>query len=159
MDTLIILTPIVMAIASGIWVSHHSKHHLPWIRTWLKTIFALVGIPVSAYCLLMAIGLTDTDVKWLIAPLSFMLFNGIASVVGVLGYSIFSIANIKRNIIFKNTDSKHSNHVNNSEFHNDDYKGWGIIYAGDYAVANDSQREAYNRANIHMYDEYDDDNY
>lgn len=158
MDTFITLSPIVMAIASGLWVSHRRKNKAPWIRTWLKAIAVLAGIPVAAYCIFMALGLTDADVKWILAPLSFMLFNGVASVVGVFGYNIFSIVNTKNNLIKRKVNSKHSERSHNPDYHNDHYNYWGIIYASDYAVANDERREEYNRANIYMYDEYDDDN-
>lgn len=156
MDTFVTLTPIVIAIASGFWVAHCRKHNSPWIRTWVKAMSVLIGIPVSVYCIFMALGLTDANVKWILAPLSFMLFNGIASVLGVFVYNIFSIINAKKDLFKRDAGSKRSH---NPDYNNDHYNSWGIIYAADYAVANDAQREAYNRENIYMHDEYDDDNY
>lgn len=88
MDTIMTLVPIVIAILSGLWVAYHRKHKTPWIKTWLKAMTVLVGVPIGAYIVFRAMGLGDADVKWLIAPLTFMLMIGTASVVGVVLYGI-----------------------------------------------------------------------
>ena len=105
MDTFITLTPIVMAIASGLWVSHRRKNKAPWIRTWLKAIAVLVGIPVAAYCIFMALGLTDADVRWLIQPLTFMAVIGISSIAGVaatFAFNLYKVLNDHSNSSGKN---------------------------------------------------------
>ncbi len=90
MDTLMTIIPIAVAIASGTWIAHSRKHNKPWIRIWLKAMTVLIGVPIGAWCLFMALGFTDANVKWLILPLSFMLLTGIASFAGVAIYTLFT---------------------------------------------------------------------
>ncbi len=102
MDTLMTIIPIAVAIASGVWIAHSRKHNKPWIRTWLKAMTVLIGVPIGAWCLFMVLGFTDADVKWLIAPLTFIMTLGLASFASAVFLFLIDVAS---NIKFNTTPS------------------------------------------------------